>query len=345
MLLSDTYRNSTLYKQGTETFRSSSTKLWSKGVNLQNIPKELRKLYIADKGKLLIQVDQAGAEALIVAYLCKPGKYRELFLNNVKPHVFVALHVFLSKWLDRCKDIDVKDFITTPIAELKNKNGWKQLDRLIKDSDDWQPSERYYFIAKCIVHASNFSMQAPTFQLSVLDKSRGAVIISKREAEDYLSNYHAMFPEIRDWHMRVDSIIDSTSMPGYKCLYNLFGYPRYFTRALQQHNRKEIYAFAPQSTVGCITHRCIASQQSFIERERLDWDNLMNGHDSAVDQAPEEEAMECAKILKGYMEQELTSPFGEKFKMKAEVKIGYNLAPYKEFTNPNGLKEIKFDGQ
>ena len=60
------------------------------GSNVQNITKSLRRFFIPDEGKILVNVDQAGAEALIVAYLTKEGKYRKLFHHNVKPHSFIG---------------------------------------------------------------------------------------------------------------------------------------------------------------------------------------------------------------------------------------------------------------
>src|ERR1017187_6230228 len=100
-------RNSTTYKiAGTTTFRLSSSKILGKcGANLQNVEKSMRQMYIPDKGKIFVQVDQSGAEALIVSYLCEKGNFRELFLNNVKPHVFVALHVFAAIWQQKMNEM------------------------------------------------------------------------------------------------------------------------------------------------------------------------------------------------------------------------------------------------
>src|SRR3977135_515890 len=95
-------RNSCIWKlAGTDTFRLASSCIMmnfmtkeERGTNLQNIPHGMRKIYIPDEGKILVQVDQSGAEALIVAYLCEPGLFRDLFLNGIKPHTYVAMHVF-----------------------------------------------------------------------------------------------------------------------------------------------------------------------------------------------------------------------------------------------------------
>ena len=76
-------RVSTYYNvSGTKTFRLASKAIFGiYGTNLQNWEKSLRKLIIPDDGYKFVQVDQSGAEALVVAYLCKHGNFRDLFLN------------------------------------------------------------------------------------------------------------------------------------------------------------------------------------------------------------------------------------------------------------------------
>ena len=69
---------------GTESFRLSGSALfdnykYSMGRNMQNITKNMRKYFGKLDGYSVVQVDQAGAEALIVAMECFPGKLRALF--------------------------------------------------------------------------------------------------------------------------------------------------------------------------------------------------------------------------------------------------------------------------
>jgi len=365
-------RNTTIYKLGgTETFRASSSKWFGRGTNLQNIEKSMRQLYWADDGKVLVQVDQSGAEALIVSYLCEKGRFRDLFLNNVKPHVFVAMNVFLQKWQVLCNDLDVADFATTPIPELKNKQGWKALEAVIKDSDNWPAQERYYYIAKMICHASNYGMKGAAFQLNVLEKSRGQIVLTKAQADEYLYRYHSLFPEIQQWHKWVIEQLKFTGM-----LFNLQGYPRILTGRFDENDAKDWIAFCPQSTVGVITHVEITNEQKYIEicgrgvtvrplpvlpepvtycldtygTRECDWDILANTHDSSLTQCPIDDSERCAKVKHYLFCQELTSFRGEKFRMKAEAQVGRNWAPRKEkkladgsikVENPEGLVEIK----
>lgn len=338
-------RNTTNYViSGTLSFRLGSRKVLRKwGTNLQNIEKSARAMYIPDPGKVFVQVDQSGAEALIVAYLCRAGNFRDLFLHGVKPHVFVGLHNFKQQWkdyysatgLDTVPDID--ELCNLPIVLLKKHRDFKEVDRLIKSSDNWPAAQRYYYIAKMICHASNYGMRAGAFQLNVLEKSRGKIALSKKEAENYLTTYHTLFPEIHEWHRDVERQLNET-----RILYNLFGYPRQFfypSTNPQDNLLKEAYAQCPQSTVGCITHIAFTRMYEHIDANRLKWDLLANTHDSYLLQVPIGEETTCAPVAQEFMNQELTSPRGEKFRMKSEAQYGYNWAP-QSTKNERGLREF-----
>jgi len=314
------FRNTTQYKiAGTDTFRLASSGLVTgQGTNLQNIDKDLRAIYHADEGKVLIQVDQSGAEALIVAYLCEAGKFRDLFLHNVKPHVFVALHLFKDIWMKQLPTITTLA-LSADIATLQHLEGWKELDGLIKSSDNWPAASRYYYIAKMICHASNYGMKGAAFQMNVMEKSKGTIVLTKREADDYLGNYHSLFPEIHKWHWELEQQVRKT-----RKLYNLQGFPREVCGEINASTIKSLFAFIPQSTVGTITNIALTNLQRYIELTDIDWDILGNCHDSYLCQAPENEVNDCATQMKSFIEQELTNLRGEKFRMKSEVQIGSN---------------------
>ena len=345
-------RNSTTYKlSGTKTFRLSSSKILGKwGGNLQNVEKALREIYIPDEGKKFVQVDQSGAEALITAYLCRNGNYRQLFLNNVKPHTYLAMQIFRDVWPKKMLEhrlithdsgFNIDELIAAPINQLKHNPFWKPLSNLIKSSDDWPLTERYYYLGKQAEHSSNYDIQPPMFRMNVLEKSGGKIVISKEDSERFLATKHALFPEIKqDFHAGVRKQVEAT-----KCLYNLHGHPYQITTYdIQETGWKELYAWVPQSTVGEITNNAYCAMQEFIEENGLQWDLLANTHDSYMLQCPIDEEFICAKKAVEFMCQELTSPFdGTKFAMKAEAASGFTWAPAKENKNQNGLREIKFE--
>ena len=269
--------------------------------------------------KILGQNDQAGAEALIVSYLCRAGKFRDLFINGIKPHVYVALHVFAEQWSKMPDKVDNNTLIRALVAEpkdLKNVEGWKKLEAVIKDSDNWEASKRYYFIAKSICHASNYGMKARTFRINVLQKSDGAISKTVAECEQMLTKYHTLFPEIREWHDNVIAQVRKTSM-----LKNLFGHPRIFTGPHEESVYKEWLAFVPQSTVGQITNIAFTELQEeiLLGKHPLDFDVLENNHDSILWQSLPENRDYCSKLVNDKLCRRLVSPRGEEFWMKSEA--------------------------
>lgn len=366
-------RNTTAWKLGgAKTLRLASAGLFSSseldgyGTNLTNIEKSARRMYWSDginnqsdiekvihylanhdltifteeelqRIRLLVQVDQAGAEALIVAYLCKAGRFRDLFIYGVKPHVFVAMHVFLNTWKIKTKDIDVDTLLNTPIQELKSKAGFKELDAIIRESDNWKSTERYYFFAKQMCHSLNYGCGEFAFRMNVLEKSRGRVVLSKKQAQDYIIKYHELFPEIHEWHRDIENELKNTFM-----LFNMQGFPIQYTgpSSVPDSILKEWYAVKPQSTVGCITHEACADCQEHIEDNHHRWDVLINNHDSLLGQAPIGEEHKLGALMKKSIERELTNREGTIFRMKSEAQCGMNWMPYHASKNPEGLREL-----
>lgn len=372
------YRNSTTYKHTPKTFRRSSTKMINgAGVNMQNIEKEKRGIYHSDGFnphnpalvekclfylktgdtdvfteyelltiRLLLQADQSGAEALIVAYDSKPADYRQLFIHNVKPHVYVAMKLFKEVWSKRLNTLsgfDIDTFDRTPIALLKQNPYWKDLDSIIKASDNWPISERYYYLAKQTCHSANYGIEAQTFRMNILEKSGGKIVISFKDAVKFLAIYRALFPEIVESNMRIAEQVERTAI-----LYNMFGHP-YCITDYKPDKMKEYYAWPRQSTVAEITRTAFCDLQEYIEAQHKSWDILGDCHDSYLAQCPLYEVKDCKKKMQEYLNIELTSPVdGVKFRMKSEVNGGFNWSPAKDFvagvyqTNPTGLQDFNW---
>jgi DNA polymerase family A len=326
---------------GPKTFRRGSRALFKYrssfkgyGTNLQNQSPTNSQCYVASKGKLIIQADQSGAEALRVAYLCRPGNYRDLFTNKIKPHVFIGLS-FPQHWEHDYPQIRRLAKLTIPA--LKQDPEWKELADAIKDSDNNPPKTRFYYIYKQACHSGNYDVTAPTFRLNTLQKSDGAISLSLPEAHAYINNYHFLFPEIREWQAEVRKQIEET-----RYLFNGFGHPRYFSGVFCDKLFKEAFAHDPQSTIGTITCNAYCAMQEFIEESGVDWDLLPDKHDSIAVQAPEDEALIAASILRSSLEQTLAGRDGVKFTMRSEVSVGRNWGKYNAEKNPEGLKEVVF---
>lgn len=325
---------------GTETFRRSSTKLMKNkftkfpgwGGNMQNKSIFIKEIYCADEGKKFVKADQSGAEALIFSYLCRDGKFRSLFKNNIKPHTYTAINLFKEYWYS-C-GFDMQTILNTEIPKLKELEQFNKLSYLIKTKHDKDSDKPYYYIGKKTVHSADYKMMANTFVTDVLKESNGLIRLKTSEAEKFLNEHHKMFPEIKLCQIDIEQQLSRT-----RILRNLQGFPRKFTGVWSDALIREGIAFIPQSTVGIITANAIIELHSFIQQQNLDWDIMNDEHDSVMLQCPVSEEYICAAKLKSSLEQTLISPRSEQFKMKSEVMSGFNWGKHSE-KNPEGLKTL-----
>jgi DNA polymerase I-like protein with 3'-5' exonuclease and polymerase domains len=330
-------RNTCLWKMVTETFRLSSSKVTyprgtSYGTNLQNSKKNLTRIYIPDEGKILVNVDQSGAEALVVAYEADDGNFRRLFQNGIKSHVFVALHVFADVWQRMHPDAKVSELLAASPKGLREHPDFEKVEESIKASDNNPPSSRYYHIAKMACHALNYGMKPRTFQQNTLEKSEGEIVLTFQEATRIYDIYHDLFPEIKKWHARVIDELRKT-----RTLRNLFGFPRKFTHRWSDDLIRQSLAFTPQSTVGTITNLVYVQMQQHIEDAGLDWDMLNNKHDSVLVQCPIDDSVKVKEKVQEYMNIDLISTTGEAFQMQSGAERGFNWYPAGE-NNPRGME-------
>lgn len=336
----NTPRNSTAYVvAGTKTFRLASRAILEEwGGNLQNIEKSMRSIYIPDDGYKFGQRDQSGAEALVVAYLAPAGNLRELFKHNIKPHTYAALHLFKRQWESLVGDKAIVDSCcSSRVCNLSEVAGWNRLQKLIKKSDSWESSKRYYFIGKKVRHARSYGMGVNRLVTEIAKETGGGIAMSKEEGQRLLDLDDRLFPEIRAWQLGVEKEAKETGM-----LRNLFGFPWKITGPLNDRVFKSLYSIVPQSTVGTISNIAFTRMYDYIEAHNKDWAVMENTHDSFLCQFPdtEEEEKEWLRVSEEMLNVELVAPDGSKFQMKSEAATGYNWAPYHETKNPRGLKEV-----
>lgn len=276
----------------------------------------------------LLQVDQAGAEALIVAMMTKPGSnLRRLLTAGIKAHTYFAMHLFADVWQREVfvgTDSHIKAFLESPIELLPQLPRWKLLSDAIKASDKNPPNTRYYHHAKMGVHGGNYGIAETKFCDQVLDKSDGEIILSRSEGARIIKTLHTVFPEIRnDFQNYVKRQLDSTGI-----LRNLFGHPRtfyHYGRPVDDVLYREAFSYIPQSTVGIITTLCITDLQAALDNgERNDFEILNNCHDSVLIQCSEADVPAVAKFVQSRMNRKLTSPYGEEFYMKSDFTVGDN---------------------
>jgi hypothetical protein len=315
---------------GTNSFRLASGQFLGRyGANLQNPDKEALDIYVAPRGESFVQCDQSGAEALVVAHLARPGNYRRLFQVGIKPHTFVAMHIFIEQYatawpLDGKPPAFWKSL--TP-DELKAQPGWKALDKAIKNSGD------PYKVGKMVCHASSYRMRERTFQLQALKQSHGTMVLTLDQCKIFLQFFATLFPEIIEWQDEIEFTIRRR-----RELVNLQGFPRRFERPLSDSYIREGISWVPQSTVGVITHKAIHRYNR--EKPSHHRPALNNKHDSFLVAVPDTDVRETAALMQHCLAQRLVGRDGVEFTMKSEAQAGKNWGGYDEKENPLGMREL-----
>ena len=297
---------------GTKSFRLSSRMQFDEiGGNVQNKDEEFRGIIIPDERKALIQVDQSGAEALIVAYLAGKGNYRRLFELGIKPHTYLALNIFTNKFRGK---YPIDRYLYRTPDELAELPEWKNLNKFIsKDS----ANHTEYQLGKKVAHAEAYAMGPETFRKQTLKESDGKICLSFQEAKNFLLVYAKLFPEIIEWQGKLIDEVKTTGV-----IRNLFGHPRSFYQRWNADVEREILSYIPQSTVGVLTSIVFTELFRYALANDLLWDILINVHDAVVAQVPISEAPAAVKKTRELFAIPLTAPNGEVFSMKSEGMIG-----------------------
>lgn len=191
---------------GTESGRlASRASVDGTGTNLQNVPKGMaRRMFVADPGYVFIATDLSQAEARVVAWLAQDERMMEIFNQG---------------------------------GDVHRKNA-----SLIFGIPEDQVDEDQRYLAKRIVHGSNYGMGIRTFA-----KHCG---VSESEARALQNAYFSAFPGIKKWHREVEAELRKT-----RTLVNPFGRRRVFYGRWDDHLIREAYAQIPQSTVADHIHR------------------------------------------------------------------------------------------
>jgi len=150
---------------GTETGRSSCSKtIWDTGLDLQNIPPDLRPMFVADEGKVFMMYDLWQAEAYVVAIIANAAALKDKLTRGEKVHTMVASWLFQK--------------LESEVSKEAVNGEWSEYDK-----------------AKRVVHASHYGLGYRL--LSILLK------IPEWQAKEFLLRYKQYVPEIDSWHKEV----------------------------------------------------------------------------------------------------------------------------------------------
>jgi len=303
---------------GTETGRSNTKILKppvrpvKMGIPFQTITKhgdigtEIRRMFIADEGFVIVETDMSQAEARIVALLAGDARLQDMFARK----------------------IDVHTVTTSWIFGIERKAVTKELR----------------FIGKTTRHAGNYGMKKHRLMEIVntdAKKFKIDVQISEWRAGQILDKFHGFSPNIREvFHEGIRRALTDNN----RILVSPYGRYRQFFDRWGDDLFKEAFAHIPQSTVPDHIRLAGIRAKHKFEKEGIEAYYALEGHDSLISLVREKDVDAYIEILHGEIEVPIdfsrcTLSRGTVV-IPAESKVGYNYKDWSE-KNPDGLKDYK----
>lgn len=269
---------------GTETRRlSSSENVFGCGRNLQNLPKKIRDIVIADENKILFEADLAGAESRVVAYLSEDEASIRIFEEGKKIHTYTACDVFG----------------VTPEEVEEDKKRRKE---------NGTDKESYYYRAKQLRH----SIEKAGSWVTVSEQLQ----ISAAEAKKLIAKFYAANPNLLRWFQSVAEQLKKN-----RTIHTPFGDMRRFYGRLDDTTLKEAVAHITQNIVGHVINRAILNIYNILCVEYPDVEILLQCHDSVVGQCNKENKDIIAKRLPEVMTIPIEWK-GRTFTIPVEIEFG-----------------------
>jgi DNA polymerase I-like protein with 3'-5' exonuclease and polymerase domains len=207
---------------GTETGRwSSSSNVYGRGTNLQNITEKLRRMFVADDGYVILYVDGEQAESRSVGFIhgTRLGDWR---------------------YLDACESGDLHTLVTKMVWPNLPWTGDPKLDREIADQGFYRWFS-YRDMAKRGGHGTSYYGQPPTMARHLK--------VPVKLIEDFQRPFKAAFG-FPAWWKDVAHTLNTT-----QSLTTFLGRERtFFGRPNDDATLRKAIAYEPQSTVGDIVN-------------------------------------------------------------------------------------------
>ena len=312
--LSDTYTKMKVGSNGrihtsygwVTTFRLNSSKShFGGGGNLQNIPvrsdegREIRRLFIADEGKILIASDLAQAEAREVAWAAKDKRLIDLFNKGWDVHWARTKSIFSFD----------EDIVYEPKAKISDVY-----------TGDAHSMKFYRSLGKTIVHAGNYMMGPRMLQAILV---REGVHLPEKICKQLLHSNRNNNPLITRWQQ--DTI---EKVKRDRTLITPLGDKRVFRGRLNNSLFRSAIAFVPQSTVGRILQ--LAQKEILDKCPKVEL--LLNVHDETICQVDkDDESIEKAILqIRSAMERPHVTG-GEDITIPCDFKLGYNWGDLGEY--------------
>lgn len=284
---------------------SSSATIFGEGTNLQNQPKAMKKLMVADEGMMLFDCDLSQAENRIVAYVGSDKRFIEAFEDGVDVHASTAQLIF--------PDYSVEEIIEQ--NRMYEKTG---------DSKYCAPIGGYTkpmrFWGKKGDHELNYGMGYRSFSI--------ICEIPEKDAKTIVEGYHAGHPGVKRYQRLV---VDQLKQD--RTVTNLFGRKIKYMERWGEQLFNRAYSYIPQSTVAHIINERGLIPLYYDSYFNKYADILMQTHDSITFQLPislgPEGILTLLRKLKRIIEEPLKWQ-GSSFSIPLDIECGLCLGALTE---------------
>lgn len=240
------------------------------------LAKDIRSMFIRDKGMVFIQADASQCQARIVAVLSEDWELLKAF-DQVDIHRRTAALIFGY----------TKDLILDPAIKISH------IDDMDKDAPE-------RFCGKKTRHAGNFDMRANRFMMELNTDAQKFDIpmsVSSWKAGDMLEKFHAASPKLRNIFWRdIQHCLQDT-----RTLIDPFGGVRIFNGRMDDSLFKEGYSNIPQRTEAHLVQGAALKIDKELNGDKaFTW--ISENHDSLLMEVPENNYEPYAKLMRKYME-------------------------------------------
>lgn len=214
----------------------------------------VKKLFIADPGCLLLEADGKQAEARIVAYSSGDKNYINLFETGQDIHSINA--TALIQYIEPGRIITKKD-----------------------------PLERH--LGKIASHGTPYGIEPDGINEEIIKNLGMKYVLPRDQLLRFQKDYFKMYPGVKRWQRGIRDKL-SKGLP----IVNAFGRTRQFLGKIDKKTLKEAYAQEPQSTVPDLINRGILAWEGHGYGKHFQKGMicpvLMQCHDSVIMQIPRE---------------------------------------------------------
>jgi DNA polymerase-1 len=247
---------------GTETFRFSCSKtLWDTGCNRQTIPRELRRMFIADPGKEMAELDLNRGESWVYAHLADEPEMMRIHREGEDFHTITACAISSAFG----KQINIAD--------------WPDFEAV-----DAEGAYKLRFLGKKTNHARAYRMgDYRAVEVVNSESDDTGITIVMREARLAGALWEHRYPFIKSWWSAIEHQLSTD-----RTMITPYGRQRQFFGRWGLPLFKEATAYVPQSTsVDYINGGMLRVYNDLVLPRKWGMDLLHQNHDSILIQYDE----------------------------------------------------------